>query len=724
MSKVRVGLLLAVVCGIGLFFWLDLDRYLDFAYLATERDRLQAVYAAHPFRSLALFVLLYAAVTGMSLPGAAVLTIAAGVLFGFWPGVLAVWVGATLGATIAFLIARFLLRDWVQARFGRRLEAVNRGFAREGGFYLFTLRLVPLFPFFVVNLAAGLTPIRLTTYTWVSAVGMLPGTMVYVNAGTQLGQLQQPGDILSAALLGSFILLGLFPLIAKRVLDSVRARRVYADWQRPEQFDRNLVVIGAGAAGLVTSYIGALLRARVTLVERDRMGGDCLNTGCVPSKALLRSARAAHEARQATALGIRGVEPQTDFSAVMERVQAVIRRIEPHDSVDRYQGLGVECIAGEARLRSPWEVEIDGRRLTTRNIVLATGASPSVPPIPGIEKTGYYTSDTVWNLRELPGRLLVIGGGPIGCELAQAFCRLGSRVTLIDLADRILPREDPEVSSEMAGHLEREGIELLLDMRPSEFTRHEGEAVLLAEHRDVSVRIGFDTLLVCTGRRARTTGLGLEELGIEVARNGTLAVNEFLQTRFPNILACGDLVGPYQFTHVAAHQAWYACVNALFGWLWRFRVDYATIPWCTFTDPEVARVGLSESEAREQGTPHEVVRYDLDDLDRAIADEVAHGFVKVLVAPGTDRILGATIVGHNAGEVINEFVLAIRHGLGLNKILGTIHIYPTLSEANKYTAGAWKQRHAPGLALRLLGWFHARRVRPDREHPLEGGKQT
>ncbi len=699
-----------IVAAIAMFYSLGLDRYLDLAYLAAERERLHAAYLAQPLRSLGLFILLYALATGLSLPGATVLTLAAGVLFGFAPAVLAVWIAATAGATLAFLMSRFVLRDWVQARFGHRLTALNRGFEREGGFYLFTLRLVPLFPFFLINLAMGLTTIRVWTYAWVSAVGMLPGTMVYVNAGTQLGQLQQPGDILSPELIASFALLGVFPLLARRVLDTVRARRVYTGWRRPARFDRNLVVIGAGAAGLVTSYIAAVVRARVLLVERERMGGDCLNTGCVPSKALLRSARAAHEIRNAARLGLVAGEPEVDFQSVMARVRQVIGRIEPHDSVARYESLGVECVRGNARLVSPWEVEIDGRRVTTQNIVLATGARPAVPPIPGIEKTGYRTSETIWELAALPARLLVLGGGPIGCELAQAFSRLGSEVTIVDLASRLLPREDEEVSAEIADQLQQEGVQLLLDVRPSEFVRHEGEHQLLVQRGDVSVRIGFDCLLVCTGRAARTEDLGLEALGIEISPAGTIAVNEYLQTRFPNILACGDVAGPYQFTHVAAHQAWYAAVNALFGRWRRFRADYSVIPWCTFTDPEVARVGVSEREATESGTAFEVVRYGIDDLDRAIADDAARGFVKVLVAPGSDRILGATIVGHGAGEMIQEFVLAMRHGLGLGKLLATIHVYPTMSEANKYAAGAWKQAHAPEKLLRLLGWFHGRQV--------------
>jgi pyruvate/2-oxoglutarate dehydrogenase complex dihydrolipoamide dehydrogenase (E3) component/uncharacterized membrane protein YdjX (TVP38/TMEM64 family) len=695
-----------LVVLIAAFFAFGGHRLLSLDNLRALHADMQAYYAANPLQTALLYFVAYVAVTGLSLPGAAVMTLAGGAIFGLLWGTLIVSFASTIGATLAFLAARFLLRDWVQARFGEKLKPVNEGVAREGAFYLFALRLVPAFPFVAVNLLMGLTPMRTATYLWVSQLGMLAGTIVYVYAGTQLGEFR-----LSGGLLFAFALLGFFPLLAKRAMDAIKARRVYARWTRPRSYDRNLVVIGAGSAGLVSAYIAAAIKAKVTLVEKHRMGGDCLNTGCVPSKALLRSAKFVYQAGRAEKLGIKTATVEFDFADVMERVQRVIRTIEPHDSAERYTGLGVECIQGEGKIVSPWEVEIrmagGTRRLSTRSIVIAAGARPFVPPIPGIEQMDCLTSDTVWGLRQRPGRLLVLGGGPIGSELAQAFARLGSQVTQVEMLPRLLPREDPEVSEMIRRRFEDEGISVLVDHKAKQFIVENKKKVLICEREGQEVRVEFDTLLCAVGRVANTAGYGLEELGIPVTKARTVETDEFLRTVYPNIYACGDVAGPYQFTHTASHQAWYASVNALLGGLKKFRADYSVIPWATFTDPEVARVGLSETEAKERGIPHEVSVYGIDDLDRAIADETAHGMVKVLTALGSDRILGATIVGEHAADLIAEYVAAMRHGFGMNKILGTIHIYPTLAEANKYAAGVWKKAHAPQWALRLAERFHA-----------------
>ncbi|MGB8433541.1 MAG: FAD-dependent oxidoreductase, partial [Burkholderiales bacterium] len=550
-------------------------------------------------------------------------------------------------ATLAFLASRFLFRDWVQGRFGDKLRAINEGMAREGAFYLFTLRLVPLFPFFVINLVMGLTPLRTRTFYWVSQLGMLAGTIVYVNAGTQIARIDSLQGILSPGLLISFALLGVFPLIARRIVAFFRARKVYRRWQKPAAFDRNVVVIGAGSAGLVAAYISAAVRAKVTIVEKHQMGGDCLNTGCVPSKALIRSAKLLSHVRRAKEFGIRSATADFDFADVMERVQRVVRTVEPHDSAERYTRLGVEVLAGEARITSPWTVEVktaEGTQsLTTRAIVIAAGARPFVPPFPGIEEVGYLTSDNVWQLRTLPKRLVVLGGGPIGSELTQAFARLGAKVTQVEMLPRILIREDPEVSEMVTGRFRAEGIEVLLEHKAKAFRVENGEKVMLAEHAGREVRIPFDAVLVAVGRVANTQGYGLEELGIGTTRARTVEANEYLETIYPNIYACGDVVGPFQFTHTAAHQAWFAAVNALFGTFRKFKADYSVIPWATFTEPEVARVGLNETEARDRRIAHEVTTYGIDDLDRAIADEEAHGFVKVLTVPGKDKILGVTI---------------------------------------------------------------------------------
>ncbi|MBU2253341.1 MAG: FAD-dependent oxidoreductase [Gammaproteobacteria bacterium] len=708
MNSRKIALMGLILALLGSFFVFDIGQYLNLEALKAQQAALNAQVAEQPWLAAGLFFLAYVAVTALSLPGAALMTLLGGALFGLIEGFVLISFASTLGASLAMLSSRFLLRDWVQSRFGQRLASIDAGVEREGAFYLFALRLVPLFPFFLINLAMGLTRLPLRTYWWVSQLGMLPGTLVYVNAGRELGQLDSLAGILSPGLLGAFVLLGVFPLIARKLLGLIQARRVYAGWHKPKTFDRNLLVIGAGAGGLVSAYIAAAVKAKVSLIEKHQMGGDCLNTGCVPSKALLRSAKLANELKKGTALGFTGVQGTVDFPAVMQRIQRVIADIEPHDSVERYTGLGVEVIQGEAKILSPWSVEVNGQTLTSRNLVIAAGARPLVPKIPGLEQVQSYTSDTVWSLREQPRWLLVLGGGPIGCELAQAFQRLGSQVIQVELAERLLPREDADASELVLQSLRSDGVDVRLQHKAERFEVVDGEQRMVARRLDTGeeVTIAFDGLLLALGRVANVTGYGAEELGLTLRPNGTLETDEYLATRFPNIYAVGDVTGPYQFTHVAAHQAWYAAVNALFSGFKRFKVDYRVIPACTFTDPEVARVGLSEGEAKAQNIAYEVTRYGIDDLDRAIADEAAHGFVKVLSVPGKDQILGVTIVGEHAGELLAEYVLAMKHGLGLNKILGTIHTYPTMAEANKYAAGEWKRAHAPQGLLRLVERFH------------------
>jgi len=707
-----VGAGIAALVAVLAYRHFELGQLLTLDNLKGSRDALVSAYQAQPLRTATIYFAVYVVATALSVPGALILTLAGGAIFGLGTGLLLVSFASSLGALLAFLVARYLLRDAVQGRFGRQLAPINEGLQRDGVFYLLTLRLVPLFPFWLVNLLMGLTPISAVRFYVVSQLGMLAGTAVYVNAGTQLASIATPRDILSPALLGSFVLLGLFPLLAKAVLGWMQRRKVCAGWSRPRNFDRNLVVIGAGSGGLVSAYIAAAVKAKVTLVEGHRMGGDCLNTGCVPSKALIRSAKMAAQLKKAGELGLRNVSGEVDFAAIMQRVHGVIRAIEPHDSVARYTTLGVEVLQGHARITSPWQVEVtasDGSRqtLSTRNIVIAAGASPTVPPIPGLKETGYLTSDTLWALTALPARLVVLGGGPIGSELAQSFARLGSQVTQVEMGPRILPREDEEVAELVAQSLRADGVTLLTGHQAVRAETVSGEKRLIVRHAGQEHALPFDALLCAVGRSPRVTGYGLEELGIALTARKTIDTNAYLQTRFPNIYAVGDVAGPFQFTHTAAHQAWYAAVNALFGRVRRFKADYSVIPWATFTDPEVARVGLSEAEAREQKVPYEVTRYNIDDLDRAIADGTAHGFVKVLTVPGKDKILGVVIVGAQAGELLAEYVLAMKHGLGLNKILGTIHTYPTMAEANKYAAGEWKRAHAPKRLLEWVGRYHA-----------------
>ncbi len=706
MNKGRFLLVAVLLVLVGTFFVFDLGRFFSLEFFKSQQAAIGAYHTANPLKTAAIYFLIYVAVTGLSLPGALVMTLAGGAIFGLLWGTILVSFASTIGATLAFVASRFLLRDSIQNRYSDHLRSVNEGIEKDGAFYLFTLRLVPLFPFFIINLVMGLAPIRAVAFAVVSQLGMFPGTLVYVNAGTQIAKIDSLSGILSPGLLLSFALLGLFPLAAKKFVDYINARKMLKEYPKPKRFDRNLVVIGAGSAGLVSAYIAAAVKARVTLIEKNKMGGDCLNTGCVPSKALIRSAKFLSHVRRAKEFGFKSATAEFEFADVMQRIQDVIHDIEPHDSVQRYSKLGVECIEGEARITSPYSVAVNGQSLTTRSIIIAAGGRPFVPPIPGIDTADYLTSDTVWDLRTLPDRLVVLGGGPIGCELAQAFARFGSRVTQVEMLPRIMIREDPDISALVVERFAADGIDLRTEHRAKQFIVENGQKILICEHNGEDVQIEFDEVLVAVGRRAHLEDYGADELGIAMTKTKTLEVNEFLQTNFPNIFACGDVAGPYQFTHVAGHQAWYASVNALFGAVWKFKVDYSVIPWATFTEPEVARVGLNEQEATEQGIPFEVTRYGIDDLDRAIADSEAHGVVKVLTVPGKDKILGATIAGEHAGDLIIEYVSAMRHKIGLNKILSTIHIYPTLAEANKYAAGEWKRAHVPG---RLLSWverFH------------------
>jgi pyruvate/2-oxoglutarate dehydrogenase complex dihydrolipoamide dehydrogenase (E3) component/uncharacterized membrane protein YdjX (TVP38/TMEM64 family) len=705
-------ILVALVMLSGVTEQLSVDR------LKAGLEGLQALRANAPWSVALIYFLVYVLATAVSLPGAVVLTLAGGALFGLAYGTLIVSFASSIGALLAFLLSRYLFHDWVQSRFGDRLAVINEGIRKEGAFYLFTLRLVPLLPFFLINLLMGLTPMGAWRFYWVSQIGMLAGTLVYVNAGTQLAGLTGPADIVSPALILSFVLLGLFPWFAKAAVNSWRRRQhhrhIYGRWMTPKRFDRNLIVIGAGAAGLVSAYMGAALKARVTLIEANKMGGDCLHFGCVPSKTLIRSARLAHDIRHANRFGLNAGPVKVSFERVMARVRQVIAAIEPHDSVERYTSLGVEVLQGHASLVDPWTVEVvfaDGsrRQLSGRHIILATGASPIVPPLPGLADSGYVTSETLWqalsSFTQPPERVVMLGGGPIGCELSQALARLGSRVTLVEKSLRLLDREDQEVSDLVQYSLSEDGVQVLTGHQAICCEIHDEQRCLtLTDSQGDKLSLAYDLLVVAIGRQPRLEGFGLEALGIKTGL--TVHTNEYLETVYPHIFAAGDVVGPYQLTHVAAHQAWYAVINALFGSFYRFKADYRVIPVVTFVDPEVARVGLNEQAARQQGIAYEVTRYDLDDLDRAIIDGSTQGFVKVLTVPGKDRILGATIVGVRAAELLTEFVLAMRWNLGLNKILATIHSYPGMAEANKFTAGQWRRNHGSGLLLKILTRFN------------------
>ena len=701
--------ILFIILLIGFIFAFkhyELSQYLTLDYIKSNQTTFVQYYEAHPAQTIGIFLLIYILTTALSLPGATVLTLAAGGLFGLGVGLLVVSFASTIGATLAFLSSRFLLRDYVQNKFTKQAQTINKGVEKEGAFYLFTLRLIPIVPFFVINLAMGLTNMNVLKYFIVSQIGMLAGTVVYVNAGLQLSQIETLGGIFSPALLGSFALLGLFPILANKFINFLKSNKVYKKYKKPKSFDYNMVVIGAGAAGLVTSYISSAVKAKVALIEKHKMGGDCLNTGCVPSKAIIKSAKLAHQMKNADKYGLEVSQPKFEFKNIMNRVHKVIDQIEPHDSVERYTELGVECIQGAAKIISPWEVEVDGRILSTKNITIATGASPFVPKLKGIELIKPLTSENLWMIEELPKKMIVLGGGPIGCEMAQSFARLGSEVTQIEMQDRLMGVEDPEVSEIIQKRFENEGVRVLTNHKAREFVVRENKKYLLVEVDGKDHEIEFDEILIAVGRSPNINGFGVQELGIELRANKTIAANEYLQTNFPNIYVCGDVTGPFQLTHTAAHQAWYCAVNGLFGKFKKFKVDYSVIPWATYSDPEVASVGLNETRAKAQGIAYELTTYGIDDLDRAIADSEDHGVVRVLTKPGTDKILGATIVGQHASDLIVEFIAGMKHGFGLNKILGTIHIYPTMAEANKYLAGNWKKKQTSENVFKWLARFH------------------
>jgi dihydrolipoamide dehydrogenase len=705
--KMRIFLVLAVIALAVIYSTTGIGSYLTLEALKLNQAELMDQFLSDPIFVSLIFGGIYVLVTALSIPGAAVLTLAAGAIFGLFYGIIIASIASTLGATLSFLGARYLFKDAAEKKIRERMIAINEGLKKEGAFYLFTLRLIPVFPFFLVNLVMGLTQFPVWKFFIVSQIGMLPGTLVFVNAGTELSKIESIKGILNPGLLLSFTLLGLMPLISKWVIHYFRSRKNIRRYKKPAKFEYNMIVIGGGSAGLVSAYIASAVKAKVALIEKHKMGGDCLNTGCVPSKALIRSAKVFNYFKRANEFGLEKVNTEIQFSKVMERVQKVIADIAPHDSVERYTQLGVECITGEAKIISPYEILVNGKTLTTKNIVVATGARPLVPQIPGLNLVTPLTSDNIWNLRTQPQQLIVLGGGPIGCELAQAFARLGTKVLLIEVSPRIMIREDEDVSAEVTKAFQREGINVYTSHRALRIEKDQSGPRLICEHMGQEVALSFDQILLALGRKANISGFGLEELGLEVASNGTLVADEFLRTtNYPNIFVCGDVTGPYQFTHTASHQAWFVAVNALFRPFKSFKVDYRVIPWCTFSDPEVARVGLNESEAKAKGIEYQITKYHIDDLDRAIADSENHGFVKVLTPPGSDQILGVTIVGHHAGDIIAEYVTAIKYGLGMNKILGTIHIYPTLSEANKYAAGVWKRQNTPLWALKILGSFH------------------
>lgn len=705
----RIIIFLVIIASIifGVAFF-DLTSYLTFDELKQRQLELQSLVSDNSFAAAAIFFLIYVLATSVSFPGALILTLAGGALFGLVQGTLLISFASTIGALFAFLVARYFLHDFVQNKFSDRLTLINQKVKKEGAFYLLFLRLVPAFPFFLVNLVMALTPIRAWTYYWVSQLGMLPATLIYVNAGTQIAKISSPSDIASPSMIFAFVLLGILPFITKGIISALKNNRAYKKFNKPHSFEYNTVVLGGGSAGLVAGYTTSTLQGKVALVERHQMGGDCLNTGCVPSKSILRSAKFVADIKDFASYGLSNANYELEFKNIMARVHDKISIIEPKDSVARYTELGVHCEQGDAVVLSPWEVNVNDKILTAKNIIIATGATPALPNITDLDQIPYFTTDTIWSLTELPKKLLIIGAGPIGCELGQAFARLGSKVTIVYKQATILPNEDETAAKLVEASLLKDNVSLLTNFNSDKFINDFDNYSLVGSQDDAFTTISFTHLLIATGRKANIGGL--EVLNLDLDEKGRIATNDTLQTKYPNIYACGDVTSSMQYTHTASHQAWYAAFNALFHPLKKFKCTLDNIPRAVFTDPEITSLGITEKQAIEQGITHQVTTFPMDDIDRAITDNATTGFIKVITPAKGDKILGVCIVGEHASELIAEFVLAKTNGLGLNKILKTVHIYPTRSEINRMVAGKWRRSKLTKRTLDLLKKFQSWRL--------------
>lgn len=699
--------LIAVFIIITIF---DLTRYLNLAYIKSQVEIWAYQLENNLFIFSLIFFLIYVIVTSLSIPGAALLTLLAGTLFGLVGGTIIVSFASTLGATGSFLFSRYLLKDNIEKKFRASYKKINEGLLKEGPLYLFALRLVPIVPFFVINLVMGITRIRVLTYMLTSQVGMLAGTIVYVNAGRSLRELNSTAGIFTFKLWISFILLASLPFISKKILASIRKIKAYKQFKKPKKFDTNLVVIGAGSGGLISAYIAATIKAKVILIEKNKMGGDCLNTGCVPSKAILSASKYARVHLEAKKHGITLSPPKISFSSIMESVHKAIETVAPHDCIERYESLGVQCVQGEAKIISPWEVKVNDRVITTKSIIIATGGTPRIPDIQGITPSiindYILTSDTVWSLTTLPPSLLILGGGPIGCEMALAFSSMGSEVTLVHTHSHILSKEDDEVGAFAETILQKNGVKIICNHTAIEVHKKARNIVVDVQNKEGKTQsIACNKMLCAIGRTAHLDNVLEKNIHIDTLENGSISTNKALQTNIPNIYAVGDCVGPHQFTHIASHMAWYAAVNALLGHIKTFEINYAIVPAVTFLTPEIGRVGLSEKEAKEQGIEYQVSIYHMNESDRAIAEQKTEGFIKVITAGTSDTILGAVVISERGGEILAQFILAMKNKLGLGKILGTILPYPTYAESAKSVAGVWKKKNAPDKIINLLGKY-------------------
>lgn len=691
-----------------------------------------------------IFVGLYVVATVLFVPGS-LLTLGAGAVFGVALGSVCVSISATLGATAAFLVGRYLARDAIARKIEKheKFATIDRAVADEGWKIVLLTRLSPVFPFTLLNYAFGLTRVKLSHYVLASWIGMIPGTVMYVY----LGSLVNVGAGHRQRTTGEWVLygVGLLATVTVTVFVTRLARRALAkkigstetvqsskeimsvpsapvlvrpadahnarlvsnvhppDWQNPSPAPcYNLVVIGAGTAGLVTAAGAAGLGAKVALVEKSLLGGDCLNVGCVPSKAVIRSGRAVFDAKEAGPFGVRVGKPvEIDFSAVMERMRKLRADLSPHDSAQRFANLGVDVFLGEARFASPDTVEVAGQTLRFKRAVIATGARAVEPPILGLAEAGYLTNETVFNLTQRPARLAVIGGGPIGCELAQAFQRLGSQVSLLHKNAHLLDREDMEAAALVQKAFIREGVALHLNATITRVERSAGGKLVYYEAQGKEETLAVDEILAGAGRAPNIEGLNLEAAGVRYDRRKGVLVNDCLQTSNPHIYGAGDVCLAWKFTHAADFSARIVIQNALF--LGRKKASTLTMPWCTYTDPEIAHVGLYERDARERGVEVDTYVREFKEVDRAVLDGEEDGFVKFHVKKGHDEILGATIVARHAGEMISEISVAMAARIGLGKLASVIHPYPTQAEALRQCGDAYNRTRLTPTVKKWMG---------------------
>lgn len=643
----------------------------------------------------------------LGIPGALILTLLAGAVFGWKWGTVIVSVSSTAGACCAFLLSRYFFRELIGEKYSGKGKSVLDAYESKGPLFLLSLRLVPIVPYFLVNLLMGVTRIPLATFALLSAVGMFPSTMLYVKAGVNFSQIRSVSDILSKKMLLLFCFFALIPVAANWMLPRIRFWWVMRKYPKPKSFDYNFVVVGAGSAGLVAANLGARLQAKVALVERGKSGGDCLNRGCVPSKTLLAIAKGVHHRESAESVSAPYGKAKKEYTAVRRSIQRVIEQIAPHDSFERYESLGVDCFEGNAEVISPYEVKVGEKVLTTKNVVIATGASPILPVMPGIREQGVYTSDTIWEMQDLPTRLLVLGGGAIGCELAQAFSRLGVKVTIVEKGPRILAREDERASMLLTGSLQKEGVKLFCETEAVRIDR-------VQEHLNVQMRrldgsaenLEVDAVLVALGRKPNQE-VFLNAKGIESLSRAAVKVDSDLSvTTLPNFFFCGDSIGPDFFTHAAGFQGSVVALNALFGGWRKFSGTPKVMPRCIFTEPEVASVGMGEDVLKREKIPFTVCFYSWEKFDRALTEGKENGFVKVFLARGSDKILGATIVGERAGEILQQIVFAMHHGKGLGSFVNVIQPYPSYADCVRMAALAWKNNSAPKWIFPWLRDFH------------------